>query len=38
MVTFDELVAEMDSAGVDRSIVCGFPGRASTCAVTTTTT
>lgn len=27
MVTFDALVEEMDSAGVDRSVVCGFPWR-----------
>lgn len=25
MVTFDSLVAEMDEAGVDKSVVCGFP-------------
>jgi len=27
MVTFDALVEEMDEAGVDRSVVCGFPWR-----------
>ena len=27
MVTYDALVAEMDEAGVDRSVVCGFPWR-----------
>jgi uncharacterized protein len=27
MVTYDALIEEMDSAGVDKSIVCGFPWR-----------
>jgi uncharacterized protein len=27
MVTYEKLVEEMDAAGVDRSIVCGFPWR-----------